>query len=596
MKRNIKIIAFIALTAIIGFALLGCPEPEPEDLTGTVSITGIAEVGQILAVDTSNLGGSGDIFYRWHRLLEVGFNPLGSASTYTVKSGDVGFSIEVWVYRSNNRGAIKSKIYIDKATLTGTASITGRAVVGEILSLDYNKLGGSGHISCQWMRNGSVIPDIFDNPFYRIGEADIGSTITVTVTRSDNVGSITSTPTLTIISSYAVRITGGGTNYGAEVGQMLTVNIDNDINAVSYMWMRNRTTVIGTDDTYTIQEDDRGSLITVTVTCSDYMHSFTDNIGKAVPSVITITEHPRTQFVTTDHNGNRFGWEFKDDDDDEGMLSDGILRVTANTIGSHLLYYQWYRSTSSWSNSGAAIVGATSNSYEIPTTPLIPGTYYYYCEIWDTGGAMRVRSNTAIVVVMTLDFSFSIISEPAETTFVTAGNISGNLSVEVYVTGTGPTLLYQWYINTVNSNIGGTAIGYGRVLTIPTYLTRGTTHYFYCVITTPTGKQPFHSRVATVNVIDLTVNTHPAQVTNVTAGNISGNLIFEVTSWGTTVSYQWYRSTSIYDTGTAIFGATNVSFTIPTTLDAGTYYYYCVVNTTHGAMSVRSNVARVVVQ
>ena len=74
--------------------------------------------------------------------------------------------------------------------LTGTVSIMGYARVGEMLSPDISRLGGSGIISFQWMRNGSTV--IGSGITYSVLTADAGSTIAVIVTRSDNSGSITS--------------------------------------------------------------------------------------------------------------------------------------------------------------------------------------------------------------------------------------------------------------------------------------------------------------------------------------------------------------------------------------------------------------------
>ena len=58
MKNLVKFWGIIAFTAIIGGVFTACNEPEISALTGTVSISGIAEVGQLLTADTSALGGS----------------------------------------------------------------------------------------------------------------------------------------------------------------------------------------------------------------------------------------------------------------------------------------------------------------------------------------------------------------------------------------------------------------------------------------------------------------------------------------------------------------------------------------------------------
>ncbi len=91
----------------------------------------------------------------------------------------------------------------------------------------------------------------------------------------------------------------------------------------------------------------------------------------------------------------------------------------------------------------------------------------------------------------------------------------------------------------------------------------------------------------------ISITEDPVSITNVIVGSISGTLSVaaEVTPSGS-LSYQWYQSATDSNAGgTAISGANSSSFTIPTTLLAGTYYYFCEVSA--GTTSVRSNVARV---
>ena len=94
----------------------------------------------------------------------------------------------------------------------------------------------------------------------------------------------------------------------------------------------------------------------------------------------------------------------------------------------------------------------------------------------------------------------------------------------------------------------------------------------------------------------ITIGTQPASAT-VTQGSISGSLsVAASVTQGATLSYQWYSNTTNSNTGGAMInGATAASYTIPTTLTAGAYYYYCVVGATGGAASVTSNAATVTV-
>jgi len=79
--------------------------------------------------------------------------------------------------------------------LTGTVSIIGDAEVEEILTVNTDLLEGSGTISYEWKRGGTVIGT---DRNYIVKTADIGSTITVTVTRSGYSGSVTSLPTAVV--------------------------------------------------------------------------------------------------------------------------------------------------------------------------------------------------------------------------------------------------------------------------------------------------------------------------------------------------------------------------------------------------------------
>jgi len=160
--------------------------------------------------------------------------------------------------------------------LTGTVSIEGTAQSGKILTADTSAVGGNGIITFQWKRDNNI-PIGFDDSTYMILDDDIGSIITVTVTRSENSGSITSYPTDEIIPSDLPALTGTVNIIGiAEVGEMLTADVS-DLEGdgwIEYYWKRGEHT-IGYDNTYTIQEDDIGSIITVTVTRSENSGSVT---------------------------------------------------------------------------------------------------------------------------------------------------------------------------------------------------------------------------------------------------------------------------------------------------------------------------------
>ncbi|MCL2809467.1 MAG: hypothetical protein FWD24_05305, partial [Treponema sp.] len=93
----------------------------------------------------------------------------------------------------------------------------------------------------------------------------------------------------------------------------------------------------------------------------------------------------------------------------------------------------------------------------------------------------------------------------------------------------------------------------------------------------------------------ITIDTQPVSVSDFIVGSISGNLTVTASIIPTEpLSYQWYsNNTPSYTGSSLITGETNSSFTIPTNLTAGTYYYYCVVSAATSAASTSTNIATV---
>ena len=75
-------------------------------VTGIVTISGSAQVGQALTAVTDALDGSGAISYQWKR---GGTNVGANSNTYTVQAADVGYTITVTVKRTGHSGSIMSE-------------------------------------------------------------------------------------------------------------------------------------------------------------------------------------------------------------------------------------------------------------------------------------------------------------------------------------------------------------------------------------------------------------------------------------------------------------------------------------------------------
>jgi len=91
--------------------------------------------------------------------------------------------------------------------LKGKVTIDGEPMLGNTLRLNTSSLSGEGYFSYQWMRNGNVIDDetYVD---YKLENIDKNAVITVTVSRSDRKGSVTSSPVTAY--GYAIGDTGPG--------------------------------------------------------------------------------------------------------------------------------------------------------------------------------------------------------------------------------------------------------------------------------------------------------------------------------------------------------------------------------------------------
>jgi hypothetical protein len=234
-------------------------------------------------------------------------------------------------------------------TLTGSVNITGTAQEGQTLTANTSNLGGSGTISYQWKRNGITNIGMNRNT-YVVQTVDIGSTITVTVTRRGYSGSVTSSATATVVNNTLPALTGNITITGtATVGQTLSVNVSNlgGTGDISYQWKRgNSSTTAVTNitdavaSTYILVTADEGKYITVTVTRSGNSGSVTSESTNAIAAAPVLTG-------TVSITGT-------------AKVGQTLTVNTTSLEGSGTISYQWRRAIF---GSFTDIVGATSATY-----------------------------------------------------------------------------------------------------------------------------------------------------------------------------------------------------------------------------------------
>ncbi|MDO5980332.1 PKD domain-containing protein [Flavivirga spongiicola] len=269
------------------------------------------------------------------------------------------------------------------------------------------------------------------------------------------------------------------------------------------------------------------------------------------------------------------------------------LSVVVNGPGTPT--YQWYSNTVNNNTTGTIITGETAATYTPPNTPV--GITFYYCVASFTSGSGcdEITSDTARIEIVN---GIQIDTNPitSQNTCI-GGDVNTALSV-VHSGGTG-VITYQWYSNTTNSNTGGTIItgANNSSYTPPTFTVSG--NYYYYVIITPDGSgcSPITSNTSEVIVVDdPAIATQPIASQTLCEGTASQDLQVAATGGsGTTYNYQWYSNTTNSNSGgTLITGATNATFTPPTTT-VGILYYYCIITQPYPGCSVVSNTSGVIV-
>ena len=257
--------------------------------TGSVIIHGMAQQGQTLQVDTSNLADADGLRAFDYQWMANGIAIGGATdSTYLLTVGEVGKLITVAVSYTDGLGTAESIASAATAAVSGSTNhapsgsvtISGTAQQGQTLQANISTLNdadGLGTFSYQWKVSGIAIGGATHST-YLLTAAEVGKSITVAVSYTDGLGTAES------IASAATAAVSGSTNHPPTgsviisgvpaVHQMLlatsTLSDADGLGAFSYQWNANDAVITGAvSSSYIVTAADIGKALSVIVSYTD---------------------------------------------------------------------------------------------------------------------------------------------------------------------------------------------------------------------------------------------------------------------------------------------------------------------------------------
>lgn len=398
-----------------------------------------------------------DLSYQWQK---ESVDISGAiAAGYTISSVTAGDAANYSVIVSGPCGTVTSDnavlsitagTVINSQPVSQTACVGGSAVFSVAAS-------GSGTVTYQWKKNGTVIPGETSSTL-TVSPVAVSDAASYAVAVSSSCGT-TESNTASLAVTASTAITSQPANQTVCEGAAASFAVAASGDNLSYQWRKGGVNIPGAEaSTFTIANVSTGDFgnydVVVTGTCG----AVTSNPASLSTFTVTITTQPSSQTVFAG--------------------SDVTFNVSAT---GNSLRYQWRKG-------GIDIAGANGSSYTITNVAVADAGSY---DVVVTGACPpSVISDAAVLTVN----PFAITTQPV------SKSICSGSDVTFTITASGTGLTYQWQQTNGGSSFTDIDGATGPSLTITSVASAADGTQYRCVI-----NGSLNSSAAT-----LTVNTSPA--------------------------------------------------------------------------------------
>ncbi|MGR4865241.1 M10 family metallopeptidase C-terminal domain-containing protein [Caulobacter sp. LARHSG274] len=327
---------------------------------------------------------------------------------------------------------------------TGGVSITGAATEDQVLTADTSTLAdvdGLGTLHYDWQRDaGSGFASIgaADQATYALGDADVGATVRVVVSYTDNGGtaeSATSAATAAVANvndnpTGGVSITGAATEDQVLTAVSTLADADG-LGTLHYQWQHDVGSGfvnVGSDQaTYTLGDADVGGVVRVVISYTD-LHGTAESATSAATAAVANINDPHTGGASVTGTAT-----------EDQVLTAGSTLADADGLG--MLHYQWQHDV----GSGFVNVGSDQATYTLGDAD-VGGVVRVVISYTDLHGTAESATSAATAAIANINDAptggVSITGTTMETQVLTA-----DTSVLADPDGLG-TLHYDWQRDT----------------------------------------------------------------------------------------------------------------------------------------------------